>query len=176
MPNFNIEENIKKTFIKLMETRSIDEIDVQLLCSTLGITRQAFYYHFKNIYDVVLSIYEYDQLVLNPEDDEQDIISRFINYLFRREKMNREIANSSCEDVIKNYGFSYFYAGFAAFYENNHLKVDDKIQISRFLASALSNEILRLFKDENYRKQDIEEKVFRYLDFKFFKGILDKYK
>ena len=176
MARQSIEEHIEKTFIKLMESRPVDEIDVQLLCKSVDISRQVFYYHYKNIYDVVLAIYAKEQLEINLEDDEHDIIERFINLLFRNEKMNRDIVNSSCEEVIRNLGFSFIYGAFAAFYEKNGINVDDRLEISLLLASALSQEILRLFKDETYSKKDIQDKLFKYLDYRFFQDILLKYK
>ena len=39
----NREENIENTFLKLLEERNIETIDVQTIVDALGIKRQTFY-------------------------------------------------------------------------------------------------------------------------------------
>lgn len=48
----NMKRMISKELFSLIEEKGIDKINVQLLASRCGISRQAFYYHFKDIADV----------------------------------------------------------------------------------------------------------------------------
>lgn len=48
----NMKRMISKELFSLIEEKGIDKVTVQLLSSRCGITRQAFYYHFKDIADV----------------------------------------------------------------------------------------------------------------------------
>ena len=54
----NTEEEIKKTFINLLKNHDIESIDVRMICEALNIKRQSFYYHYKNIYDVIYSLFK----------------------------------------------------------------------------------------------------------------------
>ena len=46
-------EAIAQTFLELLERRSIDKITVKDIVTECGINRQTFYYHFRDIYDLM---------------------------------------------------------------------------------------------------------------------------
>lgn len=48
-----------KTFLKLLETHSIDEITISQLCEKSNYSRETFYYHFKDKYDLIRWIHYY---------------------------------------------------------------------------------------------------------------------
>ena len=51
------EDSIQKEVLRLTNEISFDKINVNLVCKNLDITRQAFYYHYENIFDVIYAIY-----------------------------------------------------------------------------------------------------------------------
>ena len=51
MANFT-ERMIMETFVKLLEERTFDKITVKDIISELGISRNTFYYHFEDLYDL----------------------------------------------------------------------------------------------------------------------------
>ena len=75
------EKNIQETFLKLLETNEVDEIDVQLIATTLKIKRQTFYYHYKNMYDLIYSIYKSKVLYVNDAKSIDSIIKTFLKFL-----------------------------------------------------------------------------------------------
>ena len=75
------EKNIQETFLKLLETHEVDEIDVQLIATTLKIKRQTFYYHYKNMYDLIYSIYKSKVLYVNDAKSIDSIIKTFLKFL-----------------------------------------------------------------------------------------------
>lgn len=49
----NVKEIISQTFLELSKTKNVDKITVKDLSETCHISRQAFYYHFQDILDVI---------------------------------------------------------------------------------------------------------------------------
>ena len=49
----NMKRMLSRELFSLIEEKGIDKINVQMLASRCGISRQAFYYHFKDIKDVI---------------------------------------------------------------------------------------------------------------------------
>ena len=49
----NMKRMIAKELFSLIEERGLDKLNVRMLASSCGISRQAFYYHFRDIGDVI---------------------------------------------------------------------------------------------------------------------------
>ena len=129
----NTEEEIKKTFINLLKNHDIESIDVRMICEALNIKRQSFYYHYKNIYDVIYSLFEED--------------------------FNREILKSSAKDVLEEFSFSYLYRSMNNLLKMYDLRIDGIRDISRYLSKATSSQILYYFAHEDYLKDEIYQKI-----------------
>ena len=52
MPDVNMKANIAEALFKLSQTKNIDKITVKDLVTECNISRQSFYYHFQDIFDV----------------------------------------------------------------------------------------------------------------------------
>ena len=155
----NTEEEIKKTFINLLKNHDIESIDVRMICEALNIKRQSFYYHYKNIYDVIYSLFEGNELKVNDGDDFETIIINLINYLFSNEDFNREILKSSAKDVLEEFSFSYLYRSKNNILKMYDLRIDGIRDISRYLSKATSSQILYYFAHEDYLKDEIYQKI-----------------
>ena len=49
----NVKEKIAETFLAMTARKSFDKITIKDLVQECGISRQAFYYHFQDILDVI---------------------------------------------------------------------------------------------------------------------------
>ena len=49
----NLKEKIAHTFLEMTGKKGIDKITIKDLVEKCGISRQAFYYHFRDILDVI---------------------------------------------------------------------------------------------------------------------------
>jgi len=58
----NTKRLLAETLEEMMRHRSLRDIRIQEVCEAAGVTRQTFYYHFKDKYDLVAWIYLQDQL------------------------------------------------------------------------------------------------------------------
>ncbi|MEA4811074.1 MAG: TetR/AcrR family transcriptional regulator [Anaerolineaceae bacterium] len=84
---------IAETFIKLIEEKPLTEITVQEIANACQISRQAFYYHFEDIYDLIEWYLTLEaQKLLEGGRSYQTWQRGFLN-LFEWAKQNRAIVN-----------------------------------------------------------------------------------
>lgn len=172
----NVEREIKNKFMSLLNTRRIDEIDVQLLSSELKITRQTFYYHYKNIYDLVSSIILENQVEVGENESLEQIISSILDEYFNKEDFYKDILDSSAKDILEEMTYSYFYKALNLYLkQDNRLNLDGRKDISSFFSYGISNRLLTYFKYDNYTKEDIKEKIKAFLNEENIKSIVEGY-
>lgn len=154
-----VEKSIKSTFLNLLETNDIESIDVKMICDSLGIKRQSFYYHYKNIYDVICALYTDDEININLKASFDEIILNLVDYLYRNEEFNKDVLNSGAKDILEEYSFSYLYRSFNSYLEKFELRIDSIKDISRFISKAAAEQILFYFAHGDYTKNEIFRKI-----------------
>lgn len=172
----NIEAEIKSKFISLLKTRRIDEIDVRLLSNELKITRQTFYYHYKNIYDLIYSIILDEQVEPKEGETLEEISKNILDVFFKKEELFKEILDSSAKDILEEMTYSYFYRSFNLYLKcDPRLNLDSRKDVSSFISYGISNYLLTYFKYDNYMKEDIKEKLKCFLNERSIKSIVEGY-
>lgn len=155
----NREENIENTFLKLLEERNIETIDVQTIVDALGIKRQTFYYHYKNIYDLILSLMQKEELEIKEETDYDKILLTIIDKLYEKEFLFKEILKSSANDIIQEFTFSYFYRSLLFYLNKFNLSIDAKKDVDRFLTNSITNQLLYYYSNGDYFKTELFKKM-----------------
>lgn len=160
------EDLIQQRFLKLAEIMPIDEIDVNMICNGLKIKRQTFYYHYKNIYDVILYLYSHDSIFKDniKKIEYSEIIEKTVGYLFLREDFNREVINSNSNDILKEFIYSNLYKAIILYLKKYKLNISQKREEAIFLAKSLSEYISYLFQNVRNDESEIIEKVLRFLN------------
>ena len=78
----NVKNLITETFVKLSDEKNIDKITVKDIVEACGISRQAFYYHFRDLLEVIEWSMEqaFEQLLDRSlqEDDPEIVLNDFI--------------------------------------------------------------------------------------------------
>ena len=78
----NVKNLIAETFVKLSDEKNIDKITVKDIVEACGISRQAFYYHFQDLLEVIEWSMEqaFEQLLDRrlQEDDPEIVLNDFI--------------------------------------------------------------------------------------------------
>lgn len=171
-----VEKSIKTTFLNLLETNDIESIDVKLICDTLGIKRQSFYYHYKNIYDVICALYADDEIEVELNASFNKIINTLVEYLYKNEEFNKDVLNSGAKDILEEYSFSYLYRSFNSYLEKFDLRIDSIKDISRFLSKGAAEQILFYFAHGDYTKEEIIKKISYLINEKNLIGIVKNYK
>ena len=141
----NTEQQIQKTFVRLLERYEIEEIDVNMICKHLNIKRQTFYYHFKNIYDVIYSIYCYQKIGDQVESDLNALISAIFSFLYSDQSFNITISKSNASDVLRDFIASYANIVLLKMLDKYNLGIDYKRDIARFYSSAISQQCIHYF-------------------------------
>ncbi len=74
-------EAIKKAFIGLLEEKSLNKITIEDITSRVGINRQTFYYHFKDILDLTYNIsLDINTSLMGTDGDLSNCMMRFYDY------------------------------------------------------------------------------------------------
>lgn len=169
-----IEKVIQKKFINLLNKGNIEEIDVNLLSKECNITRQSFYYHYKNIYDLIFSIY-IDKKIKGEVNSLSDIYLNSISFLYEDNEFNKIILSSSYSDVINDYLYSYFLSSLNKILNKYSSNNDKKYRLSRLLSLGLIEELLSLY-IKNYKINEIVTSLNNLLNEKTLSYLIDNIK
>ncbi len=170
------ESQIQLKFLKLLNKYKIDEINVDLLCSAVNIKRQTFYYHYKNIYDVIYSIFYTKKLeATNPKIYDR-IVDDYLGFLFSDENFYREINESNAKDVLLGFSISFLYRSLLIYLNRYKLLTDSKKEIARFVASSLAHQTLYYFAQPELTKREIKVKLNVFINAEMIDKLVNNYR
>lgn len=96
---------------ELMSNESFDQITVQELSKHCNIKRQTFYYHFRDIYDLLTWMFLNENRLINKDvKDWKEMVSNIIKYVNKNKKFIKHILESSARDLFEQFVHSYFYS------------------------------------------------------------------
>lgn len=103
----NTKEMLSKSLKKLMLTNNLDKITVTQITKLCGINRQTFYYHFKDIYDLVYWTLGNEEKLIVGENynakSSNEIINNLYYYIISNEETICGIYYSLRQDVLERY-------------------------------------------------------------------------
>ena len=103
------ESKYREALKELILTKPLEEITVQVLCDKVNTPRQTFYYHFRDIYDVINSIILEEKIDRSNEIKIQSIIKNTITYTNKNFQFLYSLMNSYAKDLIIEFYYSHFY-------------------------------------------------------------------
>lgn len=171
----NTEKQIQDTFFKLLEKYNLEEIDVNMICKELNIKRQTFYYHFKNIYDVIFSIYVYQKVGEFFDDSLNSIVNNIFTFLFKDQSFNMMVAKSNAYDVLKDVLSNYANSALTKILDRYNLRINDKKEIGRFYSKAISEQCIYYFIQNEYSVKEGCLKMSYLFNDDTLRGIIRKY-
>ncbi|HKL73087.1 MAG TPA: TetR/AcrR family transcriptional regulator [Candidatus Onthovivens sp.] len=158
------EEQIKNTLIELLSTTHIDEVNVNEICSLLNIKRQTFYYHYSNIFDVLMSIFQDISFEFKEDESLESFIKRLLDLLFLNVDFNKEIAKSNSKEIILTLYEGFYYRYFLGYLKKYQLTLDEVKDLAKYYSSSLNSQTFYLFTNDNYSKEDIIHKLTKLLN------------
>ena len=170
------ESQIQLKFLKLLNKYKIDEINVDLLCSAVNIKRQTFYYHYKNIYDVIYSIFYNKKLEATTPKIYDRIVDDYLGFLFSDENFYREINESNAKDVLLGFSISFLYRSLLIYLNRYKLLTDSKKEIARFVASSLAHQTLYYFAQPELTKREIKVKLNVFINAEMIDKLVNNYR
>ena len=131
----------------LMAKEPLDNISVKRLTDLCGIKRQTFYYHFRDIYDLLTWIFLNEDLSGNkPIEHWQEAVKTIIKYVENNKKFVQSTLSSAGSDLFKQFISSYLYACtlkiFAKADTKSIVTNDDKRLFVSYYVSGISSVII----------------------------------
>lgn len=138
---------------KLIKERPLDEVNVVMLCELCKSNRQTFYYHFRDISDVVESIFlkqkvGYAKKLL----DFESILKEMVNYINNNYNFVSAINKSYSQERLQSFLFSYFYSKVGLLLKNHKL---DGAEITRYMSTLASHELIYWIGNKRKEKPSI---------------------
>jgi len=117
---------------ELINEMPLSEINVVSLCKHVGSNRQTFYYHYRDISDVIENIFLKEKIG-NPRKltDYESVIRATLTYINENYRFMYEVASSYASDKISDFLYSYFYKNMVSIYylKRNHTGIIRYISI-----------------------------------------------
>ena len=152
-----IEAVYQESLKKLIKEKPLDEINVIMLCDDCKSNRQTFYYHFRDISDVVESIFlkakvGYAKKLL----DYEAILKEMVTYLNNNYNFVSAINKSYSQEKLYSFLFSYFYSRVGMLLRNNNIV---GTEITRYISTLSANELIYWI--GNKRKEKVPQLIKR---------------
>lgn len=157
-----IETKYQEGLKRLIKEKQLDEINVVMLCDAVKSNRQTFYYHYRDISDVVDSIFLKEKIGQGKIlPDFESSLKAMIVYLNNNYSFVSAINNSFAQDKFTSFLYSYFYNKLSLIYKSEGKDPYAFRSILRMLSSIYSSE-LRVW-ISNKRKEHQERLIKRFI-------------
>ncbi len=167
---------IQNKFLKLLKKYTIDEITVDLLCDSVKIRRQTFYYHYKNVYDLIYSIFYTKELKPTNPKNYDAIIDNFLDFLYSDIDFYKEINASNARDVLVEFLKSFLIRAFQVYLTQYKVTTEDIQELSYFLASSITQQALYYYEKENNTKSNIRKRLNLFVNAKQIERLIINFK
>lgn len=133
----------------LMQTTPLDLISVKTLTEKCSLNRQTFYYHFRNLYDLLMWIFLNEQITTDVINVDEALTILF-DYLEDEESFIENALNSAAKDLVMEFLFNKIYNMNLSLFKKGRVLFDVKIiqYYARFLAAGLANIIIAMINEE----------------------------
>ena len=95
----NVKPLIADAFLKLSKEKNIDKITVKDIVDECGISRQSFYYHFQDIYDLLSWTFRQDFEKLFADRSQSPTLEAWIQNLIHYLKENASVCKSALSSM-----------------------------------------------------------------------------
>lgn len=124
----------------LLKEKPLEDINVIMLCEHCKSNRQTFYYHFRDIADVVDSTFLKAKVGFGKKfQDYEQILKEMIAYLQANYQYVAAINKSYASNRLYSFLFSYFYTKIGHLLKNHNYSGND---ITRYISVLSANELI----------------------------------
>ena len=92
---------------KLLSKKELSKITISNITDECGVNRQTFYYHFKDIYDLLEWIYK-NEVIDEIDNKDEDWQQRFL-YIFKYVLKNKEFVKNTYNSISREYLLRFIY-------------------------------------------------------------------
>ena len=159
------EQKFQEGLRTLLKTKPLDEINVIMLCDFIKSNRQTFYYHFRDISDVVDSTFLKAKVGYGKKFlDYEPILKEMISYISENYQYVSAVNNSYASDKLYSFFFSYFYLRIGNLLKNHRFSGQE---ITRYMSVLSAQELIFWISNKRSEKNASLIKrlntIFRYL-------------
>lgn len=175
------EEKLGAKLKELMSTEPLDSITVKRLSSLCGINRQTFYYHFRDLYDLLTWVF-LNETVQGLENYKtwQDIVSAYSNYIDENYVFIQNTLSSAGKELFKEFLFNGIYARLLKLLAysdvDNVLSIDERKFVTRFYTAAILYTLLTWIENNMKEDKDILSKRLEILIENFSEDVIKRFK
>ena len=99
---------LRETMIKALNERPLDKIKVKELVEECGVNRNTFYYHYKDIYELLADIFKTETEAIaedfqDEDDDWERIFIESSRFALENKKMIFNVYNSISKETLERY-------------------------------------------------------------------------
>ncbi len=150
-----IEAKLQLGLLKLIKEMPLDEINVILLCESVKSNRQTFYYHFRDISDVVESIFLKEKASFSMKfKDFEGMMKQITAYVNNKYSFLYAINKSYCNDKEDSFFYSYFYSAISSLL-GDVKKIPNGNSIMRYLCTLYSSEMMYWIAQKRREKSEM---------------------
>lgn len=167
------EELIKETLKKLIEDLPLSEITVLKICKESGIKRQTFYYHFSDIYDVIVAYFLGEEIEgIDKAKNWSELVHLILIYASKNRQLILKTLKSDASDAVESFFYNNLYKKGRKFIEEKYGKAlshNDINDVAKLMSDSLARAMTRLLVNpQELSISAIEENIS-----KTFDGVLD---
>lgn len=141
------EQELANALKDLMSKESLDNITVKRLTDICNIKRQTFYYHFRDIYDLLTWIFLNEDLNKNkPVDKWEDAVKVIMKYVLKNKRFIQNTLSSAGKELFEQFISSYLYSitlkSFTNYDKKGIIPSEDKRLFVSYYVSGISSVII----------------------------------
>lgn len=172
---------LAETLKQLMSKESLDEITVKRLSDLCNIKRQTFYYHFRDIYDLLTWIFLNEKLEDHTEmHSYEDAVKVIIRYINKNKKFIKNTLSSAGRELFVQFVSSYLYSftlkQFVNLDKNKKISSDERRFYTSYFVSGIANAIIAWVDKGAKESEDVLLKRLEFVVGDFVLGVIKQYK
>ena len=145
------ETKYRKGLKELIEKRPLNEINVVILCDYVESNRQTFYYHYRDISDVIENIFLQERIAsVRKLSNFDSVMHAVINYINNSYHFLSEVAKSFASEKLSEFLYSFYYKNLIIIYNKTERNYST---IIRYISTISAKELMFWISTKRKEKQ-----------------------
>lgn len=137
---------------KFMVNEPLDTISVIKITKDCKVNRQTFYYHFRNIYDLLTWVFLNEEIEHPRNNELEEGLLIMLRYVKHNEALITNTLASAAKDLVREFLFNYLYNVSMAYInkkdEKNILSANERKLLARVAGAGLSSALISWIEGE----------------------------
>lgn len=137
---------------EFMASENLDEISVVSLTNYCNVNRQTFYYHFRNIYDLLTWVFLNEKIEKPSNNELEEGLLIILQYIKKNEALITNTLASAAKDLVREFVFNYLYNVSLNYInkkdENNVIDESERKILARVYGAGLASSVIAWIEDD----------------------------